>query len=115
MSETKIRWTSKSDEEARVARIAALRARRAERPSFGPEETVPATEVRDGDFVVRIRPAGIYRGMIAEGGVRKARPSTTVHVRGTFVPAIKLEWADARFASVYLLPDTPVVVRRAPR
>lgn len=109
------RFESAASRESAAERTARIRARRAERPSYGPEETVRATEVRDGDFVVRIRPAGIYRGMTANGAVRAARPSTSCYVKGTFVPAIKLEWLDERFASVYLLPETPVVVRRIAR
>ena len=55
--------TTTAAEETREARIARMKARRAERPVYGPEEVVPVCAVKPGDFVVHIDGESNLRGL----------------------------------------------------
>ena len=101
-------------EAARAARIAAMKARRSQ-AQFGPEETIPANEVRDGDFLIRtplIKWAGPRGGRYYQPAYRVERLVATAPSSVVYGGETEVRFTCAGQISVSVPPRMTVVVRR---
>lgn len=105
-------------EEARQARLAALRARRESAPKFGPEETVEAREVVSGDFLVRtprVEWSGSRGGRYYQPAYRVERLVETSESTVLYGGETEVRFTLPDHESVSIPQRALVVIRRSPR
>lgn len=111
-------FDTKQDTEARAERLARVRARRAERPRFGPEEQTTVGELQPGDFLVLVPTQQAITGTryecLLEGTLTTWTHYVMRHGRhSTPVEARALLTADPRWGKFVYPASFRCTVRRA--
>jgi hypothetical protein len=85
--------TTKNAEAAREARIAAMRARRSEGPTYGPEQTVVIPQIQAGDYVVRMTAPGFRPIRIETIAMKVTAPGVFVWQDEAIRDRVESEWS----------------------